>query len=77
MLKNLSLGGLYFVCETLPFVRRGDIGEFIFKFIGDISDPTYIRAKGQVIRVEHHVSGLTDYGVAVEFLPCLAAHKLI
>jgi hypothetical protein len=72
MLKNISLGGLYFVCETLPFLRQGDVGDFIWNFAGDNEVCNLIRTRARVKRVEHHVRGLTDYGVAVEFLPSLA-----
>jgi hypothetical protein len=68
MLGNISLGGLYFICESLPFLRQGDIGEFTWNIVGDKVIPSFIRTRGQVKRIEHHVRGLTDYGVAVEFL---------
>jgi len=69
ILRNLSLGGAYFVCDSLPQLRRGDVGEFTLQFAsrGD----GLLQARGQVKRVDHHVLGFTAYGVAVEFLSTL------
>jgi hypothetical protein len=73
ILRNLSLGGAYFVCDSLPQLRRGDVGEFTLQFAsrGD----GLLQARGQVKRVDHHVLGFTAYGVAVEFLSALAAQS--
>ncbi|MGQ9919941.1 MAG: PilZ domain-containing protein [Desulfobacca sp.] len=70
ILKNLSLGGAYFVCDSLPHLRRGDVGEFLLQ-LADTSHENPLRAQGLVKRVDHHVLGFTAYGVAVEFLPPL------
>lgn len=67
LLRNLSLGGAYIVCDILPEIRRGDVGEFVLQ-VGGSSGAGQIRAAGQVKRVEHHVFGFTAYGIAVEFL---------
>lgn len=67
-LKNISQGGMYIICESLPFLRQGDIGDFTWNIVGSKVVPSFIRARGQVKRIEHHVRGLTDYGIAVEFL---------
>jgi hypothetical protein len=73
LLQNLSLGGVYFVCDTLPRLRRGDVGEFILQ-VGGPGGASRLRAAGQVKRVDHHVFGFTSYGIAVEFLSQPLAH---
>jgi hypothetical protein len=69
-LKNISQGGLYFECETLPQLKRGDLAEFIFNTtppqFSFIHSP--IRAQGVVKRIETRVAGTSNYGVAVQFL---------
>jgi c-di-GMP-binding flagellar brake protein YcgR len=70
VLKNFSQGGLYFECETLPQLKRGNVAEFIFTTIpakySFIKSP--IRAKAVVKRIEPHVAGSANFGVAVQFL---------
>jgi len=72
LLQNLSLGGAYFVCDSLPQIRRGDVGECILALSGEHCTGL-IQAPAQVKRVDHHVLGFTSYGVAVEFLSQPAA----
>ncbi len=70
VLKNISEGGLYFECETLPQLKRGDLAEFTF----NTSPPNFsfinspIRTQAVVKRIESRVAGKEKFGVAVQFL---------
>lgn len=70
VLKNISQGGLYFECKTAPRLQRGNIGEFIFTTTppkcGFINSP--IKARAVVKRLETRGAGLSNFGVAVQFL---------
>jgi PilZ domain len=69
-LKNISQGGLYFECQSLPQLKRGNIGDFTFT----TTPPKYsfinspIKAQAVVKRIEPHVAGSANFGVAVQFL---------
>jgi hypothetical protein len=69
-LKNISQGGLYFVCENLPQLKRGNVAEFTFNTTppkyGFIKSP--IKAQAEVKRIEPRIAGTDDFGVAVQFL---------
>jgi c-di-GMP-binding flagellar brake protein YcgR len=69
-LKNISQGGLYFECENLPQLKRGSIAEFTFNTIparySFINSP--IKAEAEVKRIETHVAGTSNFGVAVQFM---------
>ncbi len=70
VLKNISQGGLYFECESLPQLKRGNIGEFTFV----TTPPKYsiinspIKAQALIKRIEPRVAGTSNFGVAVQFL---------
>ena len=70
VLKNISQGGLYFECETLPQLKRGDLAEFTFNtdppHFGFINSP--IRTQAVVKRIESQVAGKKKFGVAVQFM---------
>lgn len=70
ILKNISQGGLYFECETVPQLKRGNIIDFTF-----ITDPpkysfinSPIKTQAVVKRIEPRVAGTSNFGVAVQFL---------
>ncbi len=70
VLKNISQGGLYFECETVPQLKRGSVAKFTFT----TTPPKYsfinspIQAQAVVKRIEPQVAGTSNFGVAVEFL---------
>ncbi len=70
VLKNISQGGLYFECESVPQLKRGNVAEFTFT----TTPPKYsfinspIKAQAVVKRIEPHVAGTSNFGVAVQFL---------
>ncbi len=70
ILKNISQGGLYFECETISQLKRGNVAEFVFTTkppkYGFINSP--IKAQAVVKRIEHRVAGSTNFGVALQFL---------
>ena len=70
VLKNISQGGLYFECKTVPGLTHGNVGEFIFTTTppkcGFINSP--IKTRAVVKRVEARGAGLSNFGVAVQFL---------
>ena len=70
ILKNISQGGLYFECETVPQLKRGNVVDFTFI----TNPPKYsfinspIQTQGVVKRIEPRVAGSSNFGVAVQFL---------
>jgi len=55
VMKDISIGGLYFMSETAPILQPDDIADFIFKFQPDHANPLIphkIEAKGKVKRIE-------------------------
>jgi c-di-GMP-binding flagellar brake protein YcgR len=71
VMKDISIGGLYFMSETAPILKPDDIADFIFKFQPDQANPLIphkIEAKGKVKRIEQPTKESSDFGVALEFL---------
>ena len=70
VLKNISQGGLYFECEHVPQLQRGNVAEFIFTTTpakySFINSP--IKAQAVVKRIEPRVAGTSNFGVAVQFI---------
>ncbi len=70
VLKNISQGGLYFECESVPQLKRGNVADFTFTTTpakySFINSP--IKAQAVVKRIEPHVAGSTNFGVAVQFI---------
>jgi hypothetical protein len=70
VLKNISQGGLYFECETMPQLKRGDLAEFTFSTnppnFSFIHSP--LRTQAVVKRIESRVAGKEKFGVALQFL---------
>ncbi len=70
ILKNISQGGLYFECETVPQLKRGNVIDFTFV----TNPPKYsfinspIETQAVVKRIEPRVAGSANFGVAVQFL---------
>jgi len=70
-MKDISLGGLYFMSETAPILQPDDIADFIFKFQPEHAKPLFphvIKAKGEVKRIEQPTKESPNFGVALEFL---------
>jgi hypothetical protein len=71
VMKDIGLGGLYFMSETIPILQTGDIADFIFKFQPENAKPLIphkIEAKGKVKRLEQPTKESSNFGVAMEFL---------
>ena len=71
VMKDISLGGLYFMSETAPILQPDDIADFIFKFQPDQANPLIphkIKARGKVKRIEQPTKESPNFGVALEFL---------
>ncbi|MGP7988970.1 MAG: PilZ domain-containing protein [Desulfobaccales bacterium] len=71
VMKDISLGGLYFMTETAPMMQPDDIADFIFKFLPEDARPLIprmIKAKGKVRRIEQPAKESSDFGIALEFL---------
>ena len=71
VMKDIGLGGLYFMSETAPILQPGDIADFIFKFQPEHAKPLIprkIKAKGKVKRIEQPTKESSDFGIALEFL---------
>jgi len=71
VMKDISMGGLYFMSETAPMLQPDDIADFIFKFQPDQANPLIpykIKAKGKVKRIEHPTKKSPNFGIALEFL---------
>jgi len=71
VMKDISIGGLYFMSETAPILQPDDIADFIFIFQPDQANPLIphkIEAKGKVKRIEQPTKESSDFGVALEFL---------
>jgi hypothetical protein len=71
VMKDISLGGLYFMSETAPILQPEDIADFIFKFHPEDAKPLIphmIKAKGKVKRIEQPTKESPHCGIALEFL---------
>ncbi len=70
VIRNISIGGLYFVSDLPPGLKRGNIAHFTFKTIPahSFSITSEIRGQGLVKRIDYPVDGVPDFGVAIEFL---------
>ncbi|MGC2692254.1 MAG: PilZ domain-containing protein [Desulfobaccales bacterium] len=71
VMKDISMGGLYFMSETAPMLQPDDIADFIFKFQPEDAKspiPRMIKAKGKVRRIEQPTKESSDFGIALEFL---------
>ncbi|MFZ0050404.1 MAG: PAS domain-containing protein [Desulfobaccales bacterium] len=71
IMKNISMGGMYFMSETAPILQPDNIADFIFKFQPDQAKPFtthIIRAKGKVKRIEQPTKKSPNFGIALEFL---------
>jgi hypothetical protein len=71
VMKDISLGGLYFMSETAPMLQPDDIADFIFRFLPEHARPIIprkIEAKGKIKRIEQPTKESPDFGVALEFL---------
>jgi len=70
LLKNISIGGLYFTCEAPPPLEVGHIRDFNF----DISMPPRedydpeLTLRGRVVRIEQPGLESAPVGIAVEFV---------
>jgi len=71
VMKDISIGGLYFMSETAPILQPDDIADFIFKFQPDQANPLIphkIEAKGKVKRIEQPTKESSNFRIALEFL---------
>jgi hypothetical protein len=80
VMRDLSVGGLYFMSETPPMLQPDDIADFIIKFLPEDANPIIphvIKAKGRVKRLEHPTQESSDFGVALERLRMRSQGKSI
>ena len=70
LLKNISIGGLYFTCEARPPIEVGHIRDFDFDINvpprGD-NDPD-LTLRGVVVRIEQPGLESAPFGIAVQFV---------
>ncbi len=70
LLKNISMGGLYFTCEELPSLEVGHIRDFNFGTSmppGEDYDSS-LALRGKVVRIEQPGLGSAPFGIAVQFV---------
>ena len=74
VLRNMSLGGIYFTCKTLFPIKANNIYEFDFATnpLG-LSSPeaNLLSVQGLVVRIEQLGLEAAPFGVAVKFLQVL------
>ena len=69
VLKNFSLGGLYFTSKELPPVEKGDIRDLAFNTTPPQLDiASYCKAQAKVVRLEPLEKDIMNFGVAMEFI---------
>jgi len=71
VLKNISLGGLYFECPPPVALEAGQILHLNIAATLpslDLQDTSHLSAKGEVVRLDPPVVSGRTYGVAVRFL---------
>lgn len=71
VLKNISLGGLYFECTPSPEIQKGQILYFSITAslpALDLQDTSHLAARGEVLRLDPLQEPGHAYGVAVRFL---------
>jgi PilZ domain-containing protein len=71
VMKDISMGGLYFMTETAPMLQSDDIADFIFRFMPEHAKPLIprmIKATGKVKRIEQPAKESSDFGIALEFI---------
>ncbi|MDD2904347.1 MAG: PilZ domain-containing protein [Syntrophales bacterium] len=71
VLKNISLGGLYFECPPPVELRQGQILQFDIAAslpALDILGTSHLTVRGEVLRLEHLLGADRACGVAVRFL---------
>ena len=72
LLKNISIGGLYFTSEAPPPLEVGHIRDFDFDFDTPIPARVDFEAdlalRGRVVRIEQPGLEFAPFGIAVEFV---------
>ncbi|MFZ5450566.1 MAG: PilZ domain-containing protein [Thermodesulfobacteriota bacterium] len=71
VLKNISMGGLYFECPQPADLRKGQILQFnIAASVPplDLLGTSHLTARGEVLRLDHLLGADRACGVAVRFL---------
>ena len=71
VLKNISLGGLYFECPPTFALEPGQVLHLSISATLpslDIQDTSNLSAKGEVVRLDPPKSPSHTYGVAIRFL---------
>lgn len=65
LIKNISLGGIYFVCDEQPPLKRDNIRYLIFNIIYNYQKIYRLTFHGLVVRTENVSS---QFGIALQFL---------
>jgi anti-sigma28 factor (negative regulator of flagellin synthesis) len=68
ILVNISLGGLYFVCDRQPPLEKDDIHYLTFDAPYADSENHYLGFHGLVVRTEHRQLHLSKFGVALKII---------
>jgi hypothetical protein len=71
VLKNISLGGLYFECPWPVDVAAGQILNLSIAATLpslDLQDTSYLSARGEVLRLDQPAASGRNCGIAVRFL---------
>ena len=71
VLKNISLGGLYFECPPPVNIKPGQVLQFTIAAslpTLDILGTSHLEATGEVLRLDHLLGAGRACGVAVRFL---------
>jgi hypothetical protein len=75
VLKNISLGGLYFECPPPVDLKQGQILQFtIAASLPSLDYPgtSHLTARGEVLRLDHLLGADRTCGVAVRFVEDLS-----
>jgi anti-sigma28 factor (negative regulator of flagellin synthesis) len=67
-LVNISLGGMYFVCERKPPLKKNDIRFFSFDRVGPELDDYHLGFRVLVVRTEYQQLNSPQFGVALKII---------
>jgi len=70
LLKNISIGGLYFTCEARPPIEVGHIRDFDFDTTmpPGVDCDADLALRGRVVRIEQPGLESAPFGIAVQFV---------
>ena len=68
IIKNISLGGLYFVCDDELPIEKGDSRELIFDFLYNDQKIYRLIINGFIARIKKKAGDQPGFGIAIKFL---------